>query len=1505
MAFGIGTSRRPRGATRRADTRLLVTAVSLALLVPVGLAPVAEAAGDSGGPGRPELPEQRVSKVLEAGPGAKKTRERVAKQKAANAERARKARSEQRAADWPEAGEATLALDAKNPGKKPATVSPGGMPVDVTPARTKKTAAADGSARVTVLDRKAAEKAGITGVLLTAEAESQGRAEVSVDYGDFAGAIGGGWAGRLRLVRLPACVLTTPEKPECREQTPLASRNDLDAQTVTAPVTLAEATTESGTETGTGSGMAAQLAAATSASSSSATVLAVTAAAAGSGESPAGTGDYSATELSASSAWEAGGSSGSFTWSYDFTMPPAAAGPTPGLSLSYDSGSVDGRTATTNNQGTSVGEGFTVTESYIERSYGSCDDDGHADVFDSCWKYDNARLVLNGKSTRLVKDNDSGQWHLQDDDASTVTRSTDGSNADNDNEYWTVVTGDGTKYVFGLAKLPGAGSERTNSVWTVPVFGDDPGEPGYGNAGSFGGRAVTQAWRWNLDYVEDTRGNASTYWYAKDTNHYKKNKATTANADYTRGGYLKEIKYGLRKGALFTDDADARVTFSYAERCTVSNCSELTKDTAKNWPDVPFDAICSSGDDECDSSGPAFFSRKRLTGINTFSWSAAGGAYQPVDSWALTQQYLDGGDIGDTSDHVLALKSLKRTGKAGDTNIALNPVSFTYQMRPNRVDATDNILPLTRPRISTITSETGAVTDVTLSSPECVRSVVIDAPEDTNTRSCYPQYWHINGSSEASVDWFHKYRVLAVLSDDSTTNNEAVEHAYTYSGAAWHHSDDPFTPKEERTWSDWRGYRKVTVHKGAKDVTRSRTVSLYLQGMNGDKKADGTTKSVTVAPLLDTDVDFAAVTDTNRYRGLLRQQVTYNGSQAISSTFKNYNSYRQTATQTVPGAADHAARWVRNSSSYTSTYLTASGTWRTHATSSTYDSLGMVTTHTDSGQWGLGGDETCTRTWYARNGAAGITSLVSRTRTVARQCSVAETSLNLPASQSSRGDVLADTAVVYDSATATGWNASQSPTKGEATWTGRATGYPATTTGGERHPTGWQTTTTSTYDTLGRPLSVTDTDGNSTSTAYTPAAAGPLTRTLTTDPKGHRAVSFLDPRRGQVLREYDINSKKTELAHDALGRLTKVWLPNRNRAAGDTPSSKFAYHLSNTKPSWVSTATPKKDGEIYNTTYELYDGLLRPIQTQSPTPQGGQLLTDVRYDTRGLAYATFADIFDQDHTPDGTYRQAPDGEAPVQTETAYDGAGRATTSTLYVYGQKKWSTTTSYTGDSTATTAVKGGTAARAITDVRGRTVETREYAGSSPADAGYGAGTGLSYASVKHEYGLDGQPSAVTGPDNAKWTYTYDLFGRQTRTTDPDKGTSTTEYNKLDQVVKSTDSRGESIVSAYDVLGRVTGTWSGSRSDANQLTGYSYDTVLKGLAASSTRYVGGKTGQAYTRSVTDYDNLSRPVATELELPADDPLVKAGAPATLEYATHYNLDGTRQFIEEPALGGLP
>ncbi|MFF8616009.1 RHS repeat-associated core domain-containing protein [Streptomyces sp. NPDC015350] len=1499
-----------RGGIRRSasDTRRLripvIGALALVLSVPVGLTPIAAAAELLG---RPDVPAPFVSKVRTVSAlGAKEARERVAKNRVTNDKQAARARSE-RAAHWPKASHSIRKISDK----------PGTAPVFVTAARPVKAAtrlgktevAAEGTATVNVLDQKTARRAGITGVVFTAVAESPGTAGINVDYSTFADSIGGNWGRRLGLVSLPACALTSPQKTECRTWTPVPSKNDTTTQRVSAQISLPQATaTKSGT--------------------AAAGVFAVTA----TGDAAAsGAGDYKATPLAASSSWEAGGSSGAFTWSYPISVPPAAAGPAPSLSLSYDSGSTDGRTSNTNNQGSMLGEGFDLTSSYIERKYGSCENDGQTDKSDQCWKYENASLVLNGKATELVKDDAKGVWHLKNDDASQVTHETGADNGDGGDdivdgkgdgkgEYWKVVTGDGTTYTFGLNKLPGAGTERTNSVWTIPVFGDDAGEPGHSADTGFSGRAKAQAWRWNLDLVTDIHGNASTYWYKAETNHYAKNGDKTKLAAYTRGGYLEEIKYGQRSDTLFTGKPSGTVEFTYKERCTATDCSSLTEDTAKNWPDVPFDAICTADETDCLATGPSFFTRKMLTGIDTNVWSTAAepDAYKSVDSYSLTYKFLDGADIGNPSDKTLTLKSLQRTGKNGDP-ITVPPVEFDYHMRPNRVDSDgDDILPLTRPRINTITTETGAITTVTLSEPECVRGSKMPEAEDDNSLSCYPVYWPVNGG-DPQLDWFHKYNVVSVSSSDPAGGNEAVENFYTYEKPGWRYNDDPFTPQDERTWSSWRGYQKVTTYTGKTGRSQSKTVRLYMQGMHGDKRLNSTTtRSATIAGIDVAGLDVPDATDHDQYAGSLREELTYNGTQPVTVTVNDF--WNQLTASQQRSYANTKAYFVRTGRTYTHTYLPISNAWRNSYTSYTYDpTYGMVTQTEAVGDQDKTGDETCTRIWYARNPDKGLTGLVSRTRVVGSACLssgavITDDKLDLPANFRKRGDVLSDTAVVYDNATATGWSAAQSPTRGLATWTGRAKAYPAAIGTNDRTPVldgGWQTVTRTTHDTLGRPVGVTNAKGNTTTTTYYPAAAGPLTSTVVAAPKlssngqSHKLYTYVDPARGSITSTFDSNVKKTENSYDALGRITGTWEPNRHKET-DTPNTKYAYNFARGSQPWTSVATIKGDNTSYRTSYAITDSLLRPLQTQTESPLGGRVLTDTRYDSRGLAYETYADIYDDQSAPNGEYARASYAHTPALTRTTYDEAARPTTATFTVLGVDRWSTATSYTGDSTATTAVKGGNATRTITDALGRTAETRTYAGTEPNDTAYGAMTGTAYTRVKYDYTRDGKQSQITGIDDAKWTYTYDLFGRQTSATDPDKGTSTTEYTDLDQVDSTTDARDAKLLYGYDEIGRKTDLWQTSKTDADKLAHWSYDTLLKGKPTASTRYVGGANGKAYTKQITAYDTLGRALTTELVLPGDDPLVTSGAvQSTLTFGTDYFLDGSVSNTKEPGAGGLP
>ncbi|MCZ2525926.1 RHS repeat-associated core domain-containing protein [Streptomyces sp. HB2AG] len=1461
----------------RSWTRRIATAVGFAM-VPGLLTPVAFAAPVD--PlGKPKLEAPRAAKVSPF--TAKVNKEAaaiVAQSAAADRAAAKRARTDQdRTVTWPKGGTAKLTL----PQSGKAKADPGSLPVTLAAPRTAKghkTPRIAGEVKVEVLDQKTAAKLGVKGVVLKVTGpKAGGSARLGIDYSAFASAYGGDWAGRLQILQLPDCALKDPAAAKCRTRKTLAFTNNRGAEQLQTQLAFtALSTTAAKNTAAAGETMMLALAAGTQ----------------------SGAGDYKATPLAASSTWEAGGSSGTFTWSYPLRTPPAAAGPKPDLGLSYDSGSVDGRTASTNNQGTVVGEGFELTSSYIERKYGSCDDDGQTDKFDLCWKYDNASLVLGGKATELVKDDTTGIWRLKNDDASTVKHHTGADNGDDNGEYWTVITGNGTVYTFGLNKLDGASTDdRTESAWTVPVFGDDEGEPGYADGTDFSGRDKKQAWRWNLDLVQDTHGNAMTYWYRTEQNNYDKLGDDNTGTGYVRGGYLKEIRYGQRAGALFsaTPAASNKVTFTYAERCLASGtgCDALTEDTRDNWPDVPFDAVCKDGDTCTGNVSPSFFTRKRLTGITTYAWNAAAATpgYTSVDAWELKHLYLDPGDTGDSTDQSLWLDEIKHIGKHG-TDLALDPVKFTHAFLPNRVDGTtDDILSLDKPRLRTITSEAGAKTIVTYADADCVAGGTMPKV-DENTRRCYPVYWSPNGEKDPLLDWFHKYPVTAVSTTDPHGGSKAVQHTYTYSGGgAWHYNDDPMTPAKERTWSIWRGFGKVTHLTGDSGSAQLKATTVYLRGMNGDRVLgpDGKTPDPDQRKTIKvTGIKAGEITDSDQYAGFTRETVTYNGDTEVGGTVNDPWS-RRTATQ-HKSYADTEAYYVRTGATNTRTRITSKLTPydRVRTTTTTYDDYGMAQTVEDSGDNATTGDETCTRTWYARNDAKGINSLVSRTRVTSKPCAITGDALDLPADSSRPGDIISDTATAYDTTT---WSSTQTPTKGEPQWTGRAKGYT------EANNPLWQKTSTSTYDTLGRPLVVSDTNGLAVSTTtYTPAAAGPLTSTTIQNAKQHKTETTVDYATGSPLKIVDPNDKITETEYDSLARTTKVWLPNRSKALSKSPNYVYDYRVTGSAMSWVSTGTLKGDASGYNTTYEFYDSLLRPRQVQTPTPVGGRLVSLTLYDDRGLAISAQGDIWDETSAPSSIPVQTEGGQAPIQTDTTYDGAGRATKTVTKNYNVTRWTTETTYTGDTTATTAPAGGQAVAVEINALGQTTERREYGGPTP--------SGTNYTTTGYTYTPAGQQKTITGPDQAKWSYTYDLFGRQTSSTDPDKGKADTSYDSLDQVTSTTDAENNTLLYGYDELGRKTGMWQTQKTDANKLAAWTYDTLANGQQDTAVRYDGGVTGKAYTQKVTAYSTLYQVTGSQLILPDNEPLVTAGVPKTLSFSTGYRLDGTVSQTTQPAVAGL-
>ena len=134
----------------------------------------------------------------------------------------------------PSAGSAVVAVSSAG-----ATV--GGLPVALTaatpvadePLRPGRKVTAQppavSSVRVDVMDRSAADVAGVSGAIVVLSradgVTALGRVRLRVDYSRFANAFGADYGNRLRLVELPACVLTAPTEPSCQTQSDLGSVN--------------------------------------------------------------------------------------------------------------------------------------------------------------------------------------------------------------------------------------------------------------------------------------------------------------------------------------------------------------------------------------------------------------------------------------------------------------------------------------------------------------------------------------------------------------------------------------------------------------------------------------------------------------------------------------------------------------------------------------------------------------------------------------------------------------------------------------------------------------------------------------------------------------------------------------------------------------------------------------------------------------------------------------------------------------------------------------------------------------------------------------------------------------------------------------------------------------------------------------------------------------------------------------------------------------------------------
>ncbi|WP_082159671.1 polymorphic toxin-type HINT domain-containing protein [Micromonospora sp. HK10] len=1309
-----------------------------------------------------------------------------------------------------------------------------GTPVWLGPV-TKGRAAYRGPQRlaVRVLDRATAAAVGVDGVLVSVTPEGATTAtdaagnqtvRVGLDYGSFAEAYGGNYGFRLRLVRVPACALTTPQHAACRAVHPLPSVNDVGARTVSAELTVSAA----GQKTDSASTM-------------------LVAAVAGAGDEGGAGGTYAATGLTPSGSWTAGGSTGSFSYSYPITVPPSRSKLAPQLALSYDSSGVDGQTVATNAQASWVGDGWSTPRNYVEQTFVSCNDDpggspSPKETYDRCYTGPILTLSLNGSSSSMIWDAGKRIWKLQNDNGSVITQVTNSNNGSGtyNTDYWRVTEPDGSVYEFGRNRLPGwtSGKTETKSVDYTPVYSPHAGDPCYDAAG-FNASVCTMAYRWNLDYVKDVHGNAMAYYYNQAVNYYGRNEGAT-DVPYIRDSNLARIDYGFTDGSAY-GTVPNRVVFNSGDRCLSGTCQPLNDTTKANWPDVPYDLVCNQGTD-CKSWSPSFFSTVRLTSIEAQQYDVAAAKHLPVDSYTLTQTMPA---TGDGTAPTLWLDSITRTGHdlgsgGSTTPISLPSVSFGAIKLPNRVDTAGGFPSFFRRRIETVTTETGSLITASYELPVPCTAPVTVSPA-SNTRSCYPVYWTPDGLTDPKLDWFHKYAVTRVTASDPTGGAPATSTSYKYvGGAAWRYDDNEVVKAKYRTYGQFRGYAKVETRNGdGVNDLQTLSVSTYYRGMSKNNNTTGVNVTDSAGGQHE-DLDQLAgrELETTAYRG--------DGGPIENSTVTSYWVSAATATRSRSGLPALTANKMAPVETWTRQAVTSSGTttWRYSQTDNTYD------TNVDSPTFGLlkfsydhtvpvnAAYDRCTSTSYApANTALNVVGLISQIETVSVACGGftqgtpapvpgSVNTLTAPTAVNRPTQVVSHLRTYYDDpAFDTTFPQPKVPTKGDVTMVRKAKDYLSGTYV-------YQTTDRTDFDSYGRAIATYDANGNATTTTYTDNAVGLTIGIKTTNAEGHSTSSTVTPMRNLTTVRSDVNNVVTSRQFDALGRVKAVWVASRATSA--TPHYRYTYLVQKTGPTATTTETLNNSG-VYALSTQIYDTQLRPRQTQDTTPAGGRMITDTFYDSRGWVRATYNGWWDDKNTPGTTPVYAPDLVKKVynQTLNTYDGAGRAILVENARDNLVVSATRTVYNGDRTTVIPPTGGTTTATVTDPMGRTSQLLQYTAAPTLVNPSNSFTGTYYltggTTVATSYGYDehGNQATLTDANGSTWTSQYDLLARVTSKTDPDAGTSTTKYDGNGNVTEATDARSKTVSYTYDKINRRTGSFAAAeagQSSANQLGSWAYD---------------------------------------------------------------------------------
>ncbi|WP_084125978.1 RHS repeat-associated core domain-containing protein [Demequina sp. NBRC 110054] len=1356
--------------------------------------------------------------------------------------------------------------------------------------------------------------------------------DLALDLTGVSNLYGANYGDRLQLLAFPACALTDPDNADCLIGVELPRSDDLGGLTrVTAPADSGHVLEIDGAQFGMSRGAAITSATRSSdllaglahsqgvtmeASVAGPTIVVAVAGAASQA------GDFAASTLPSAGTWAVGEQSGAFSYSIGVDVPPVTGGPTPDLSLNYSSSAVDGQNLATNNQSGLVGDGWSLSTAYIERNFKNCEDDiddGADRNFeaadydgDLCWQspYSDApasmslTLVLDGSAYDVVRDSgnlfyveDNPDWRL-----TRVTRSGDSFNGDNNSEYFVLRTPDGSVYYFGLGDVDGM---TTNSVATVPVYGDDDEEP-HGDSGT---DPTVQGYRFMLDHEEDSTGFGATYEYAQSTNHYRSGSGSTL--EYVRDIRLLNVFYGARFDEADADAPGSRLSsyqakanLGYSMRCVETttyndplsaaaedDCAQsalkavtdpdgLDSDgKTSTYVDTPIDLLCTGS---CTSvqDAPVFFATHRLDNITTLVY--ASGDWGKVQRTQLVQSMPATSDQNTRALWLDSVYTVAYNDYDTDDYLRTYAVTFDGTEMNNRVDwdpsdPTRTALP--KRRITRVTEGTGERIRVDYADygevdvcptegfdldDEDDSQWVTDFVASKNTDSCYTSV------RKKSAGIYHHYLVKEIKLVDTVGGQPEQTYTYAYIGnGAWNYAENELYDNDDSHsgFSDWRGYEVVRVTTGTGD--NALTVrNQYFRGISKRYMASSGEEGPVVD--LETIVGGFIREDVPRMAGYLASSTTRDAEGTLIAA----TAYQYSLTQPSTGNALQQASIARLRTTVDYAYEPGTTWSSTSTTTSTYNDNGYldhekttVATTNDGSE--VDSATTCVEYGYAQNTTNADGAAVSYWNEAtwhATEYLMLQASTTTYEGTCASGTETSYSYVLYDGSETLSDN---TPTRGLAT-------AEVQKIDGDTY-----SRAEATYDDEARiitatmPEEVKKAQGNSsyepamTTWTYWRNAAG-VTKTAVTDAAGNTSATWAEPNYGNVYRQKSANGDFTYYGYDAFGMLTQVWAPTEYGQSSApsldvVPTAYYEYDLyttelsARTRPVAVMSASYMgknasgnyiciEDGCFVNRSYTFYDGFGREIQTHTVAADGseGRTVSATQYDQYGQVILTSGAFYDSKSAQFSSGLVdlvADDYETDVDTytEIVYDALGRTISSTSMV---KEADELTAVAQQEVTTTYLGSKQATQTLAyDDDGANPEV-----VATTEATYDARNRL-VTQTQLPADDDTTSTAITT------NYAYETFASGSRTTVTDSGNKKTEYT-------------------WDLAGRQT-----SLKDPNAgLTSYTYD--ADGNATETTSPAGTVT--------MEYDVLGRLVGRTSKEP-DGSDEDESSSATWTYANAENL----------------